>query len=738
MRRRAQRTRAAHRLVGAPRPIAREDGLGLLVQLLLHLHEHVARLLEVVAHQVLHHRRLAAQELRPQLGALQLRVVQALRLLGEPGLHVGEGLQVLLEVRAHHPLHRVAVEADDLRQHRRREHRHAAGLFLEDDLQQDASRQVLAGLGVAHLEGARPSSTIAFTSAQRDVARDLGVVQAAVRILLEDARAGSCRRVQAAAWRRDDSGPCLLRRVNATILGVAARPPDGVYPSGAPTASGRRLRASRPASGCRSSRRARRPGSSPRRPTRRRPGRALRVLLAAVDLALAGEPRADRVADADRLDEAQRVEPVVGEHRPRRRRDEQARRPPTARSSRARCACRTATPSPRSRRSACRRSRPRCRRRRRCRPRSTVRRCVSSESPICELLEVLAERMHVAFVQRRAAHVLAGHRGEHRRRALHGGALQVVLDGAHAAQLLAAAGAARAAVLEHAAAASRGRSIRPRRRGRARADGRARPPCAGIACAATCRVVRDQRRDEAAAAARGERDRLVEVVVGHHGAHRAERLDVVRPASFVGRRGRAAGSARRRRRRRRPRPSGAKPSRGAEHDLVALRRAAPSALADVGAAAPSTASAPMRTPSTAGSPTLIFASRSRRRAATASRCLRGTIARRIAVHFWPALTVISRATSLTKRSNSSSSGVDVGTEDRGVERVGLGVERDRAREQVRGARAASAAVSAEPVKVTTSCSSSRSSRSPVAADDELQAARRQQARARSSSAPAPR
>ena len=49
-----------------------------------------------------------------------------------------------------------------------------------------------------------------------------------------------------------------------------------------------------------------------------------------------------------------------------------------------------------------------------------------------------------------------------------------------------------------------------------------------------------------------------------------------------------------------------------------------------------------------------------REAVTPSRCWRGTMARRIAVHFCPALVVISRATSLTKRSNSSSSGVTSG------------------------------------------------------------------------------
>src|SRR5204862_6698683 len=53
---------------------------------------------------------------------------------------------------------------------------------------------------------------------------------------------------------------------------------------------------------------------------------ALGVLLVAVDLALAREASADRVAARDRLDEAQRVEAVVGEHGPGRRRDEQPRR----------------------------------------------------------------------------------------------------------------------------------------------------------------------------------------------------------------------------------------------------------------------------------------------------------------------------------------------------------------------------------------------------------------------------
>ena len=75
------------------------------------------------------------------------------------------------------------------------------------------------------------------------------------------------------------------------------------------------------------------------------------------------------------------------------------------------------------------------------------------------------------------------------------------------------------------------------------------------------RVVRDQRRDQAAAAARGQRQRLVEVVVRHQRADRAEGLDVVHRVVAHRRRGTAAASARRRRRSATPSPFGAKPSR---------------------------------------------------------------------------------------------------------------------------------------------------------------------------------
>ena len=94
------------------------------------------------------------------------------------------GLHVLLEPAAHRALHRVAVEADDLRQHVGREHRHAAGLFLEDDLQQDAARQVLAGLGVADLEMFAGEHHRLHVG-QRDVAAGLRVVEPPVGVLLD-------------------------------------------------------------------------------------------------------------------------------------------------------------------------------------------------------------------------------------------------------------------------------------------------------------------------------------------------------------------------------------------------------------------------------------------------------------------------------------------------------------------------------------------------------------------------
>ena len=134
-----------------------------------------------------------------------------------------------------------------------------------------------------------------------------------------------------------------------------------------------------------------------------------------------------------------------------------------------------------------------------------------------QLGQALAERVHVVDGALRAGGPAAGDRGEHVGRGLDRGALHVVQHAADAAELLAAAGAAGAAVHEH-------------RQRRAVAGG-----LAGVVAvedqdpavprrdaehdgARDVRVVGDDRADEAALAAGGERDRLVDRVVGQHGA----------------------------------------------------------------------------------------------------------------------------------------------------------------------------------------------------------------------------
>ena len=120
----------------------------------------------------------------------------------------------------------------------------------------------------------------------------------------------------------------------------------------------------------------------------------------------------------------------------------------------------------------------------------------------------------------------AGDGGEQARGALDRGALHVVLHAADAAHLLAAAGAAGAAVDED-------------RQRRAVAGGGLGAQAVADQDAAVERgeaedgllrhrlVVGEDRGDEAALAATGERDRLVKVVVGHDGGHGTEGLDVV-------------------------------------------------------------------------------------------------------------------------------------------------------------------------------------------------------------------
>jgi hypothetical protein len=124
-------------------------------------------------------RRLRGHELLPQLGR------QLLGLLGHLLLQLHEDLQVALQIRAHEVLHRMAVETDDVGEHLLREQGHTGRLLLQNDLQQDGAREVLTGLGIAHDERlALHHQRLHVT--ERDVGRRIGVIQAAIGILLDD------------------------------------------------------------------------------------------------------------------------------------------------------------------------------------------------------------------------------------------------------------------------------------------------------------------------------------------------------------------------------------------------------------------------------------------------------------------------------------------------------------------------------------------------------------------------
>src|SRR3546814_1627005 len=86
-------------------------------------------------------------------------------------------------------LQRVPVQADDLAQQLGRQHRLPVLFMLGDDLQQHLPGQVIAALGVADLEVLAVDDQLADIL-DGDVAGDVGVVEATVRVFLDDARLG--------------------------------------------------------------------------------------------------------------------------------------------------------------------------------------------------------------------------------------------------------------------------------------------------------------------------------------------------------------------------------------------------------------------------------------------------------------------------------------------------------------------------------------------------------------------
>ncbi len=194
------------------------------------------------------------------------------------------------------------------------------------------------------------------------------------------------------------------------------------------------------------------------------------------------------------------------------------------------------------------------------------------------------------------------------------------------------------------------------------------------------RVVGEDGGHKRASAAIGKRQRMAEVAIGHDGGDRSEGLDRVDAHRTIG-----IGAVEQHRRHEGAvlgvRALDAQSCRVAEHAprlggdegrlVVARRRAGRGSPARPCGSSRCADRRPRSWPAAPRSP------RSRRPCALA-----GTMMRRIAVHFWPALAVISRCTSRTKRVEFRRAGRGIGAEDRGVERILLGHEAHRVFQQV--------------------------------------------------------
>ena len=127
---------------------------------------------------------------------------------------------------------------------------------------------------------------------------------------------------------------------------------------------------------------------------------------------------------------------------------------------------------------------------------------------------------------------------------------------------------------------------------------------------------------------------------------------------------------------------------------------------------PTDASAPIRERSSPGRPIAVWPSLSDSAAITARSWAAGTSTRRIAVHFCPAFEVISRCTSRTNRSNSGVPGPASGPRIAAFRLSASIVKRTEFSTIALWVRSLRP-VWAEPVKVTTSCPVTWSSRSPT-------------------------
>ena len=150
--------------------------------------DHLLALVHVGRHHVLHGRTVKIHELDAHI-ALHLAISSAiarLRLFPELLMELRKQLVIALKIFTQHALYGIAVKTDQLRQQFRRKQWRLTRLFLlKNDLKQGATRQIIAGLGINHLEAFKRQNQVCDIIQRGVVGTVLDITKGTIRIFLD-------------------------------------------------------------------------------------------------------------------------------------------------------------------------------------------------------------------------------------------------------------------------------------------------------------------------------------------------------------------------------------------------------------------------------------------------------------------------------------------------------------------------------------------------------------------------